>query len=100
LKWTLATRGFTRPALRDSVSAMSTITAILEADADGTLHLPLPVELRHGKIEVTATLKPANGASSTLSPPASLKGFGCLNGKISMSPDFDEPLEDFKDYTG
>jgi hypothetical protein len=40
---------------------MSTITAILEADADGTLHLPLPIELRHGKIEVTATLKPANG---------------------------------------
>lgn len=42
---------------------MSTITAILEADADGTLHLPLPTELRHGKIEVTATLKPANGTS-------------------------------------
>jgi hypothetical protein len=42
---------------------MSTITAILEADADGTLHLPLPMELRHGKIEVTATLRPVNGAS-------------------------------------
>ena len=42
---------------------MSTITAILEADADGTLHLPLPAELRHGKIEVTATLKAANGAT-------------------------------------
>ena len=79
---------------------MSTITAILEADADGTLHLPLPAELRHGKIEVTATLKPANGASTTLSPPTSLKGFGWLNGKISMSPDFDGPLADFKDYTG
>jgi hypothetical protein len=43
---------------------MSTITAILEADPDGTLHLPLPEELRHGKIEVTATLKAANGTSS------------------------------------
>lgn len=42
---------------------MSTITAILEPDADGTLHLPLPPELRGGKVEVTATLKPANGAS-------------------------------------
>jgi hypothetical protein len=42
---------------------MSTITAILEANADGTLHLPLPAELRHGKIEVTATLKPANGTT-------------------------------------
>jgi len=28
---------------------MNTITAILEPDADGTLHLPLPPELRHGK---------------------------------------------------
>jgi hypothetical protein len=45
---------------------MGTITAILEADADGTLHLPLPAELRHGKIEVTATLKAANGTSSPL----------------------------------
>jgi hypothetical protein len=43
---------------------MSTITAILEAHADGTLHLPVPAELRHGKIEVTATLKAANGTSS------------------------------------
>jgi hypothetical protein len=37
---------------------MNTITAILEADADGTLHLPLPVELRHGKIRVEARLDP------------------------------------------
>jgi hypothetical protein len=27
-----------------------------------------------------------------------LKGFGCLRGKISMVADFEEPLEDFKDY--
>ena len=45
---------------------MSTITAILEADADGTLHLPLPAELRHGKVEVTATLKAASATSSTV----------------------------------
>ena len=24
--------------------------------------------------------------------------FGCAKGQIYMSPDFDEPLEDFKDY--
>lgn len=24
--------------------------------------------------------------------------FGILKGKIEMAPDFDEPLEDFKDY--
>jgi hypothetical protein len=43
---------------------VSTITAILEADADGTLHLPVPADLRHGKVEVTATLRPVSGASS------------------------------------
>ncbi len=38
---------------------MSTITAILEADADGTLHLPLPAELRNSKLKVTATIEAA-----------------------------------------
>ena len=36
---------------------MSTITAILDADADGTLHLPLPAELRGGKIRVEAKME-------------------------------------------
>jgi len=36
---------------------MSTITAILEADADGTLHLPIPQNLRLGKVKVVATLE-------------------------------------------
>jgi hypothetical protein len=34
---------------------MSTITAILEVDADGTLHLPVPEILRRGKMRVVAT---------------------------------------------
>ncbi len=36
---------------------MSTITAVLEAEADGTLHLPVPQNLRHGKVKVVATLE-------------------------------------------
>lgn len=35
---------------------MSTITAVLEADADGTLHVPLPEELRGVKVKITATI--------------------------------------------
>jgi hypothetical protein len=72
---------------------MSTIKAVLEADADGTLHLPLPPELRRGKIDVTATLEPVGETASALLP-----RFGCLAGKIQLAPDFDEPLEDFKEY--
>lgn len=36
---------------------MSTITAVLEADADGTLHLPVPDEWKSGKVKVVATLE-------------------------------------------
>ena len=39
---------------------MSTITAILEPDADGTLHLPLPAELRRGKVKVVASMEAAD----------------------------------------
>ena len=44
---------------------MSTITAVLEADADGTLHLPVPQNLRRGKVKVVATLE----TESELTPP-------------------------------
>lgn len=36
---------------------MSTITAILEPDPDGTLHLPLPPNMPVGKVKVTATVE-------------------------------------------
>ena len=70
---------------------MSTITAILEPDADGSVHLPLPPELRRSAVKVTATLEAA-------SAPAGRPRFGCLAGKIQLAPDFDEPLDDFKEY--
>lgn len=76
---------------------MSTITVILKADADGTLHLPIPPEWRDQKIKVSAEIEPVV-TTATASQTGSLKGFGCLKGKIQMAPDFDEPLEDFKEY--
>ena len=51
---------------------MSTIQVILDADADGSVHLPLPAELRQGKVMVIATLikvaesAPANRAIDSL----------------------------------
>lgn len=70
---------------------MSTITAILEPEPDGSLRLPLPPELRHGKVRIEAKVEPADGASPR-------PRFGCLAGKIWLAPDFDEPLEDFREY--
>ena len=44
-------------ATRAMVRIVSTITAILDPDVDGTLHLPLPAEMRSSKVKVTATLE-------------------------------------------
>lgn len=71
---------------------MSTITAILDADADGSIHLPLPPELRGGKVKVVAQLE-AVSEEGTTTPK-----FGYLAGKIKMSEDFNAPLADFEDY--
>lgn len=78
---------------------MSTITAIFEPSADGTLHLPLPAAWRALPIRVKAELEPVMPATEA-SGDTTLKGFGCLSGKISMTADFDAPIEDFKDYMG
>jgi hypothetical protein len=74
---------------------MNTFTAILEPAADGTLHLPVPAEWRHGAVKVKAEMEPVNSLAVA---PTDLKGFGCLRGRIAMAPDFDEPLEAFRDY--
>jgi hypothetical protein len=78
---------------------VSTISAIIEPAADGTLHIPVPAEWRNLSIHVEARLEPVT-ASNTPIRDVSLKGFGCLRGKLSTTPDFDEPLSDFKDYMG
>jgi hypothetical protein len=81
---------------------MSTITAILDADDDGTLHLPLPPELRSQRIRVTAQLEPLAADSRKIPSQSAeaLRGFGCLRGKLWISPNFNEPLDEFEDYMG
>ena len=55
------------------------------------MHLPVPPDLRHSAVKVTATLEAASASKAR-------PRFGCLAGKIHLAPDFDEPLEDFQDY--
>lgn len=73
---------------------MSTITAILEPNADGTLHLPLPKELRQQRVRVKAELEPATAASGR----AKAGLWEGLPDRFWMAADFDAPLEDFRDY--
>jgi hypothetical protein len=77
---------------------MSTITAILDPQPDGTLHVPVPQELRHGKVKVVATLAAVPDMAAADESAARLRGFGALKGQISIAPEFDEPLDDFKEY--
>jgi hypothetical protein len=72
---------------------MSTITAILEPDEDGTLHLPVPEDLKCGKIRVVATLEPAETLSPEMHPL-----LGIWQGDLVFAPDWDAPLDDLKPY--
>lgn len=42
---------------------MSTLTIVLEPDADGTVHVPVPEELRHEKVRVVVSLESAKEAT-------------------------------------
>lgn len=69
---------------------MSTITAILEPQADGTLHLPLPTGLWGGRVRVVASLtveaeSPIKAAKET--PLQALKELRKLGGLCHVIPD-------------
>ena len=76
---------------------MSTLTAVFDPNPDGTVHLPLPEELRTRKLKVFAILTPIE-SEEEISHKTAADGFGCLKGKIHLAADFDEPLSDFRDY--
>jgi hypothetical protein len=80
---------FTLHQSAPTLRTMSTITAIVDPDANGTIRLCLPSELRNGPVRVEARVESV--------APKTPK-FGCLAGKIWMSPDFDAPLDEFRDY--
>ena len=77
---------------------MSSFTAILDPQADGTLHLPLPSDWLKYRVCVSAQRKSIK--SMPIERERELKGVGCLRGKITMLPGFDDPIEDFKEYIG
>ena len=53
---------FARAGLADYASPVSTITAVLEPDAEGYLHLAAPAELRSSKVKIVATLEAVDAA--------------------------------------
>jgi len=58
----------------------------------------LPADLKKEVSDFVAFLKQKGQSSSKNGEKKIVPTFGSLKGKIHLSPDFDEPLEDFKDY--
>lgn len=73
---------------------MSTVDLILTPQPDGSIHLPLPPELRSATIHVRAELEPVEQTPEPITPGL----WENIPGTFWMAPDFDGPLEDFKDY--
>jgi hypothetical protein len=61
---------------------MSKIVATLTPEADGTVRLPLPPELRHGRVEVTATLRAVGDAEARSATPETIARRKAAFGKL------------------
>lgn len=75
---------------------MNSLESDVEIHPDGSMHIlsPLPAWLKPGHAHVVLTVDKQKVKSPVSAPqPGSLKGF-------RMAADFDDPLEDFKDYMG
>jgi len=66
------------------------ITQNVEIPADRRLIITVPKEVPTGSVILTFT--PAK------TEPQKVPVFGCAKGQFRIAEDFDEPLEDFKDY--
>jgi len=71
----------------------------IKAIYDGTKFKPMqPIPVK-GNYEVVITfIEPANIEAPAKLPRSTIKGF--LKGKVKMSNDFNEPIEDMKEYMG
>ena len=72
-----------------------TFTQTVEIPVDRRLIIEVPREVPPGKVILTFT--PAETAPP-LEAEQKERVFGCAKGQFRMADDFDEPLEDFKEY--
>ena len=70
------------------------VEQVIDVPASRRVTIEIPREVPIGKANVIIQF-PVPAAEQA---PEKKPVFGCLKGQIWMSDDFDEPLEDFKDY--
>jgi hypothetical protein len=79
---------------------MRTITAVLEASPDGTLHVPVPGEMRKGRVRITATLVPESASTIATATPEEIRrrtdAFARLR-ELDPFRSIDDPVEWQKD---
>ena len=73
-----------------------TTEATITSDHKLNLSIDLPKDYPIGKAKVTVTVEPQESALAPINRLAEIRGQG--KGKVWMSDDFDEPLEDFAEY--
>ena len=67
-----------------------TITQTIDIPADRRITLEVPPQIPMGQVVLTFAPK--------MQEPKKNPVFGCLKGQIWMSDDFDEPLEEMREY--
>jgi hypothetical protein len=70
-----------------------TIEQVIEVPVSRRIFLDLPPELPVGRAKFEFTVTPETSTGNDRKPV-----FGCAKGQFRMAEDFDEPLEDFKEY--
>jgi hypothetical protein len=69
---------------------------VITSDHKLCLNLDLPTDYPTGKAKVTVTVEPQENVTVPVNRLAEIRGQG--KGKVWMSDDFDEPLDDFAEY--
>jgi hypothetical protein len=70
-----------------------TIEQTIEVPVNHRIFLDLPPQVPVGKAKLEFTVIPEAAPKS-----GKRSGFGCAKGEFIVAEDFDEPLEDFKEY--
>ena len=75
-----------------------TVTQTVDIPANRRVTLEVPREVPTGRTNIIIQFPMPQEVREAALTSEKKPVFGCLKGQIWMSDDFDEPLEDFKDY--
>ena len=75
-----------------------TVTQTVDIPANRRVFIDVPCEVPTGKANIIIQFPTPQEVRETAPTTEKKPVFGCAKGQFRMSEDFNEPLEDFKDY--